>query len=124
MSSEYEQRLEVLVAELPGAQIATLCGLDGIGIASYRTPESGIDPTAADAEFATILSAARRSFQSVEVGGIQETILASEKTVIVLQGVGTEFLLGVVLDAKVGTLGLARVKVRRVAEEFAKTLAG
>jgi len=124
VSSEYEQRLEVLVAELPGAQIATLCGLDGIGIASYRTPESGIDPTAADAEFATILSAARRSFQSVEVGGIQETILASEKTVIVLQGVGTEFLLGVVLDAKVGTLGLARVKVRRVAEEFAKTLAG
>lgn len=124
MSSEYEQRLEVLVAELPGAQIATLCGLDGIGIASYRTPESGIDPAAADAEFATILSAARRSFQSVEVGGIQETILASEKTVIVLQGVGTEFLLGVVLDAKVGTLGLARVKVHRVAEEFAKTLVG
>lgn len=124
MSSNFEQTLETLVAGIPGAQLATLCGQDGIGIASFRNPESVIDPATADAEFATVLAAARRSIHSLAIGGIQETILASDKTVIVLQGVGTEFLLGVVLDAKVGTLGLARVKVHRVAEEFAKSLAG
>jgi predicted regulator of Ras-like GTPase activity (Roadblock/LC7/MglB family) len=124
VSNDFEKTLETLVTGLPGAQLATLCGLDGIGISSFRNPESVIDPMAADAEFATVLGAARRSVQSIAVGEIQETILASEKTVIVLQGVGTEFILGVVLDAKVGTLGLARLKVRRVAEEFTKALAG
>jgi len=124
VSSDFEKSLEGLVTGIPGAQMATLCGVDGIGIATYRSAESGIDPVAADAEFATVLSAARRAFQSVPVGGIQETILTSDKTVVILQGVGTDFLVGVVLDSKVGTLGLARVRVRRVAEEFAKTLAG
>jgi predicted regulator of Ras-like GTPase activity (Roadblock/LC7/MglB family) len=122
--SEYEQQLEELLAGIPGAHLATLCGLDGIGIAACRTPDSSLDPAAADAEFATVLTAAKRTSQGLGVGEIRESILATEKTVVVLQGVGTDFLIGVVLDARIGTLGLARVKVRRVAEEFAKTLAG
>jgi predicted regulator of Ras-like GTPase activity (Roadblock/LC7/MglB family) len=122
--SDFEQTLEALVTGIPGAQLATLAGLDGIGIASFRNPETAIDPAVADAEFATVLAAARRSVQSLAIGGIQETILTTEGAVIVLQGVGTEFLLGVVLDARVGTLGLARVKVRRASEELAKALAG
>lgn len=119
--ANYELRLKELVESIPGAVSANLTGIDGIGIAAHNLDPS-LDPTLADAEFATMLATANRAAGNLQVGAIAELILATDKIMIILKMVGADFYLGVGLQAGAGNLGMARLQMRWAVEDFAKIL--
>lgn len=117
----YEKRLQELVESVPGAISASLTGIDGIGIAAFLG-EAGIDPTLADAEFATMLTTANRAARNLEVGDIGELLFSTVRATYILRMVGGEFFLALGLAPGVSNLGMARLQMRWAAEEFAKAL--
>lgn len=120
---DYEKVLKELVDGLRGAQMATLCGMDGIEIASYSVNTS-LDPAVVDAEFASVLGFAKRSAENLSFGEIQETIFCAEKSLLVLHMIGNGLLAGLILEPHIGTLGLARLKLKKVVSEISKGLLG
>lgn len=121
MTQGYEQRVKELVDNIPGALCASLTGTDGIGITFYQSGLD-LDPTLADAEFATMLSASRRAAENLSLGSISEQTIATEKLTILIKMVGTDFYLGVVMQQGAGNLGMARLLLRRASEEFKNIL--
>jgi predicted regulator of Ras-like GTPase activity (Roadblock/LC7/MglB family) len=121
MTQGYEQRIKELVDNIPGALCASLTGTDGIGITFYQSGLD-LDPTLADAEFATMLSASRRAVENLSLGSISEQTIATEKLTILIKLVGTDFYLGVVMQQGAGNLGMARLLLRRASEEFKNIL--
>ena len=119
--ANYEQRLKELVESIPGAVSANLTGIDGIGIAAFNLDPS-LDPTLADAEFATMLATANRAAGNLQVGDIAELIFTTEKIMIILKMVGVDFYLSVGLQAGAGNLGMARLQMRWAVEDFVKIL--
>jgi predicted regulator of Ras-like GTPase activity (Roadblock/LC7/MglB family) len=117
----YEKRLQELVESVPGAISASLTGIDGIGIAAFLG-EAGIDPTLADAEFATMLTTANRAARNLEVGDIGELLFSTARATYILRMVGGEFFLALGLAPGASNLGMARLQMRWAAEEFAKAL--
>jgi len=121
MSQGYEQKLKGLVDSIPGALCASLTGTDGIGISFYQAGLD-LDPTLADAEFATMLSASRRAAENLSMGTLAEQMVATEKYTILIRLVGTDFYLGVVFQQGAGNLGMARLLMRRASEELKNLL--
>ncbi|MDI6740012.1 MAG: roadblock/LC7 domain-containing protein [Candidatus Edwardsbacteria bacterium] len=119
--ANYEQRLKELVESIPGAASANLTGIDGIGIAAHNL-DPGLDPTLADAEFATMLASANRAAGNLQVGDISELIFSTEKIMIILKMVGKDFYLGVGLQPGASNLGMARLQMRWAVEDFAKII--
>ncbi len=119
--ANYEQRLKELVDSIPGAASANLTGIDGIGIAASSLDPT-LDPTLADAEFATMLATANRAAGNLQVGDISELIFATDRIMIILKMVGQDFYLAVGLPAAAGNLGMARLQMRWAVDDFAKML--
>ncbi|MEW6686054.1 MAG: hypothetical protein AB1393_07605 [Candidatus Edwardsbacteria bacterium] len=120
-SDVYEHRLKEMVENIPGALSASLTGTDGIGIAIYNIDPT-LDPTVADAEFATMLTTANRAANNLNVGDVQEIIFITEKIMMILKTVGRDYYIGVGLQPSVGNLGMARLQMKKVIEEFSKSL--
>ncbi|HAD81135.1 MAG: hypothetical protein A2509_08920 [Candidatus Edwardsbacteria bacterium RIFOXYD12_FULL_50_11] len=121
MTQGYEQRVKELVDNIPGALCASLTGTDGIGITFYQSGLD-LDPTLADAEFATMLSASRRAAENLSLGSISEQTTATEKLTVLIKMVGTDFYLSVVMQQGAGNLGMARLLLRRASEELKNIL--
>jgi predicted regulator of Ras-like GTPase activity (Roadblock/LC7/MglB family) len=119
MSQGYEQKLRDLVENLPGAVFASLAGTDGIGISCHQSGLD-LDPSLADAEFATMLSASRRAAENLALGLVAEQIVATEQFILLIRMVGPDFYLS--LGLRSGNLGMARLLMRRACEEFNKLL--
>jgi predicted regulator of Ras-like GTPase activity (Roadblock/LC7/MglB family) len=117
----YEQRLKELVESIPGAVSANLTGIDGIGIAAHNL-DPALDPTLADAEFATMLATANRAAGNLQVGEITELIFSTERIMIILKMVGHDFYISVGMQAGAGNLGMARLQMRWAVDDFAKIL--
>ena len=120
-SKSYEQRLQELTDNIPGALSAILSGIDGIGVASYNF-DPAMDAALADAEFATMLSSANRAAVNLAVGEIIELMFTTESVTVMLKLVGRDFYLSVGMQAGAGNLGMARLQMRRAADDFMKIL--
>lgn len=121
MSQGYEQKLKSLADSIPGALCASLTGTDGIGISFYQSGLE-LDPTLADAEFATMLSASKRAAENMAMGNLTEQMVATDKFTILIRLVGTDFYLSTVCQQGAGNLGMARLLMRRAAEELKNIL--
>lgn len=119
MSQGYEQKLKDLVDNVPGAVYASLAGTDGIGISCHQSGLD-LDPGLADAEFATMLSASRRTAESMALGQVAEQIVVTEQLILMVRMAGPDFYLS--LGMRPGNLGMARLLMRRACEEFKNLL--
>lgn len=117
----YDQKLQGLVELIPGSLAAGLSGLDGIGIGFYSL-DPNFDAVSFDAEFANLFSQSNRIFGGLNLGDVGEHIFISEKIVLLLRGVGKDFYLMVILQAGVGNLGLARLQMKKAAQELERLL--
>jgi predicted regulator of Ras-like GTPase activity (Roadblock/LC7/MglB family) len=121
MNQGYEQKLKEMTENIPGAVYASLTGTDGIGISAYQGGLE-MDPTLADAEFATMLSASKRAAENLALGGISEQVVVTEKMTVLIRLAGPDFYLSVILIQGAGNLGMARLLMRRAAEDFKNIL--
>ncbi len=120
-SLNYASRLEETVRAVLGGFAASLVGVDGITLAGFSI-EEGYDSSLADAHVASIVGIGDAISGDIELGDVQEMILTASKATIVVRTIGEGFYVCLVLKGPHQNLGLARVELRRLCQEFAKTL--
>lgn len=118
---DYGSRLENAVERVLGGFAGSLVGLDGITLASYCAEEN-YDSSLVDAEIATLLGMGSRISGEMAVGNLEEIILTAESATVVARTVGEGFYVSLILNGPHQNLGLARVELRRLSREFAKSL--
>ena len=118
---DYSARLKETVEKVPGTIIGSLVGMDGITVATY-TEEEGIDTSVIEAELAGIFGLLKKSAEGMEAGKINDYILNTEKYIFVVKAISEEFYISLILKSDAHSLGLARLEVKRLANEFGKTL--
>lgn len=118
---DYKGILEKTVGGVLGAFAASIVGMDGIPLADFSKDES-YDQTTFDAEIATILSTGERAIKDTQAGDLSEIILSTESNTIIAHTIGENYFVMIVLRGESQNIGMARLMVRKLAEEFAKTL--
>jgi predicted regulator of Ras-like GTPase activity (Roadblock/LC7/MglB family) len=118
---DYEGILEEAVSNVLGATAASIVGTDGIPLADYSKDES-YDQAVFDAEIATLLSAGEKAIKGTHTGDLREIILTTENTTIIAHAIGRNYFVMIVLTGESQNVGIARLSVRQLAQEFAKTL--
>ena len=118
---DYKGILEKAVNNVLGATAASIVGIDGIPLADYSKDES-YDQAVFDAEIATLLSAGEKAIKGTHTGDLREIILTTENTTIIAHAIGKNYFVMIVLIGESQNVGIARLSVRQLAQEFAKTL--
>ncbi|TES92905.1 MAG: hypothetical protein E3J87_03650 [Candidatus Cloacimonadota bacterium] len=118
---DYKGILEETVGSVLGAIAASIVGMDGIPLADFCKDES-YDQTIFDAEIATILSTGARAIKDTQAGELKEIILTTESTTIIAHTIGENYFVMIVLKGESQNIGIARLSIRKLTQEFAKSL--
>ena len=114
---DFSERLRETVERVSGAVAASVVGIDGIALAGYNE-DNTYDIAVADAEFAGLLAGMRKASQGMGVGTLQEMVITAEGSTLVAHMIGTDYYIFISLKGEEKNLGLARIELRRLSEEF------
>lgn len=115
-----DERLQEILANVDGAIACSLCGLDGVGVASVNKDPS-FQVTAAEVEFATMLRTAEKASKNLEAGEVEELLLITEKLMMVVKRISADYYLSLALSPD-GNLGRARFEIKRSIPKLAAEL--
>ncbi|OQX53232.1 MAG: hypothetical protein B5M53_07190 [Candidatus Cloacimonas sp. 4484_209] len=118
---DYKAVLEKAVGTVLGAFAASIVGMDGIALADFSKDETH-DQSMFDAEVASILSTGAKAIKDTQSGELKEMILSTDNHTIIAHTIGTDYFVMIVLRGESQNIGIARVSVRKLAEEFSKSL--
>jgi len=118
---DFALQLRNIVERVSGAVSASLVGMDGIALAGF-SEDNTYDVALADAEFAELLAGMRKASHGMGVGNLAEMVITAEGSTLVARMIGTEFYIFITLKGEEKNLGLARIELRRLANEFAEFL--
>ena len=118
---DFMSSLRIMVERVSGAVAASLVGMDGIALAGY-SEDNSYDNAVADAEFAGLLSGMRKASHGMGVGNLAEMVITAEGSTLVARMIGTEFYIFITLKGEEKNLGLARIELRRLSEQFSEIL--
>jgi len=118
---DYKAILEKTVSNVFGAFAASIVGMDGIPLADFCKDES-YDQTIFDAEIASIISMGGNAIKDTQAGELKEIILTTDTSTIVVHTIGKSYFVMIVLRGESQNMGIARLSLKKVTEEFAKTL--
>lgn len=114
----FRERIQKMVDRLdaPGGAAGILMGFDGIAVDSYTRPGAA-DVQTISMELAHIVSQIRRSAHGVQLGGLREMEVKTDKLAVLIRLVTDDYFLvfGVPPD---GNLGKARYLLRLLAPEI------
>lgn len=113
--------LEETLNKVAGATYVSCVGMDGIAL-SQAIKEVPFDPAVADAEFANVIGHAIKAATSLEGGEFEEMFFLTNKYIILMRSINKDAFLAVALTEGVRNLGLARIQVKKAAEELKKVL--
>ncbi|MBD3284932.1 hypothetical protein GF359_01040 [candidate division WOR-3 bacterium] len=110
--------LEHVVSEVKGAVAAGLISMDGLSMGIYNAMP-GFDSKAADAEFATILRAARKALGNLgpDLGGLEEVMVGAENGIVLVRMIGNDYYTGMALK-KDGNIAMARLMQKKLVREM------
>lgn len=114
------QTLEAIIQKVEGTVAVMVVGLDGFIIEQQTGPDVDLSLEAVAAEIATLLRQAQSSSADMNVGGLEEMDLRTERYYILVQEITNDYFLCLVgLD---GIFGRARFELRKarslLASEF------
>jgi predicted regulator of Ras-like GTPase activity (Roadblock/LC7/MglB family) len=118
---DYKGILEKAVNNVLGAFAASIVGMDGISLANFSKDET-YDQSVFDAEVATILATGEKALKDTQAGGLREVILSTENNTIIARNIGKNYFVMIVLKGESRNVGIARLSVNKLAEEFAESL--
>ncbi|HWP35052.1 MAG TPA: roadblock/LC7 domain-containing protein [Thermodesulfobacteriota bacterium] len=114
--------LRELVDTVPGSQAGFLMGLDGIPIDACTAPAAQLDPQQAAAEYAAVLTAARRAAEALDAGQLEELAVTTERGTLLARTVTPEYVVALAL-APGGHRGRGRFRLRLASLRLAAELA-
>lgn len=118
----FRENLTRLVSETEGSVAGLLMGFDGIAVDSYSQPDCGVDITTVGMEFSFILTQVRKATEILEVGGVQEIAIRSDRLTILMRVVSSEYFVALALRPE-GNYGKGRYLLRIVAPKLQAEIA-
>lgn len=118
---DYKGILEKAVNNVLGAFAASIVGMDGISLANFSKDET-YEQSVFDAEIATILATGERALKDSQAGELREVILSTENNTIIARSIGKNYFVMIVLKGESRNVGIARLSVNKLVEEFTESL--
>jgi predicted regulator of Ras-like GTPase activity (Roadblock/LC7/MglB family) len=118
---DYRGILEKTIGNVLGAFAASIVGMDGIPLADFTKDES-FDQGIFDAEIATILSTGEKAIKDTQTGELKEIILTTDSATVIAHTIGKSYFVMLVLRGESQNIGIARLTVRKLAQEFSESL--
>ncbi len=113
--------LEDILNKVAGTTYVSCVGMDGIAL-SQAIKEVPFDPAVADAEFANVIGHAVKAVTSLDGGEFEEMFFITDRYTVLLKGINKDAFLAIALTQGVKNLGLARIQVKKAADELKKIL--
>lgn len=110
----FRPNLQRIVEHVEGGLASILMGFDGIAVESYTRDAAQLDVNSVGMEFSFVLGQVRKAAEALEVGGVQDVTIRTDKLAIVIRVLSRDYFLALVLD-ETGNLGKGRYLVRSVA---------
>lgn len=107
----FRDAIQKMVDRMDGGRAGLLMGFDGISVEVYNKPGSGADINTVGMELAHVITQLRRTAEALEVGGVSEVALTTERLTVLLRLVTDEYFLACALEPT-GNLGKARYLLR------------
>lgn len=120
---DFREILKEMVEGVEGGYAATLVGMDGIAVDQYITGGETCDVEAVCVEYGKIIDEIRKASEVLRLGEVEDVVIASRGTKILLHLVTDEYFLAFVLKPG-GNAGKARFFLGRAARETGKELSG
>jgi predicted regulator of Ras-like GTPase activity (Roadblock/LC7/MglB family) len=119
----FQENLKRLVSDTEGAVAGVLMGFDGIPVESFSAPTNTvIDVQTVGMEFSFVLTQVRRAAEILEIGGVQELTIRTERLTVLLRVVSGEYFVGLAILPE-GNFGKGRYLLRMVAPKIQAELA-
>ena len=120
MSAMFRENIQKLIDRLDGGIAGVLMGFDGIAVDSYA--KAGFGDSLPDiqtlaAEFAHLVSQARRTVQSLDAGALAEVTISTDSVTLVIAVITQEYFLACAM-LPAAHIGKARYLVKVTAPQL------
>ena len=107
----FRDHIQKVVDAVEGGVAGILMGYDGIAVESYTRPPSPLDIQTVGMEFSHVISQVRKAVEMLEIGGLREITIRSDKLSVIVHVLTDEYFLACAV-APEGNLARARYLVR------------
>jgi predicted regulator of Ras-like GTPase activity (Roadblock/LC7/MglB family) len=117
----FRENIQKMVERVDGGVAGILMGFDGISVEAYARPDGATDIQTVGMELAHVISQVRRATVALEVGGLREVMVRSEKLTVLVHVLNTEYFVACAIrpDANAGK---ARYLLRLLAPQIQSEL--
>ncbi len=115
----FQAHLKKLVDSTDGAAAGLLMGFDGIAVDSYAPATSGtaLDINTIGMEYSFLLSQVKKAAESLEMGGVHEVSIRTERLIVVMRIINHEYFVALAIDRD-GNFGKGRYLLRLIAPKL------
>ena len=114
----FQAHLKKLVESTDGGVAGLLMGFDGIAVDTYAAPNSGApDINTIGMEFSFLLTQVKKAAESLELGGVTELTVRTEKLTILMRILSKEYFVALALRSE-GNFGKGRFLLRVVGPQI------
>lgn len=120
----FQAHLKRLVDSTEGGVAGLLMGFDGIAVDTYATSngEPAPDINTIGMEFSFLLTQVKKAAESLELGGVHEVTIRTDRLTILMRVVSPEYFVALAVRAE-GNFGKGRYLLRLVAPKLLVELA-
>lgn len=115
----FKELLQKIIENCEGAAAGCVMGFDGIAVDVLTAPAApgDVDVQTLGMEFSFVLTQIRKAAEVLEIGGLDEVVIRSEKLTFVVRMLSPEYFVGLVV-LPTGNLGKGRFLVRKTVPEL------
>jgi predicted regulator of Ras-like GTPase activity (Roadblock/LC7/MglB family) len=120
----FQDHLKKLVDNTEGGLAGLLMGFDGIAVETYVTsdPSGAPDINTIGMEFSFLLTQVKKAAESLELGGVNEVSIRTDRLTVVMRTLTTEYFVALALRSE-GNFGKGRYLLRVVSPKLQAELA-
>ena len=121
MGESFSDVMKALADETKGFAACSVVGMDGLAIAQHTTTQ--LDPEAISALMTTIFKLVDESVTKLDVGVLEDNLLTTENHFVLMRFFpGKKYLLAILADKNISSLGNLRLVSKMYCERIAKIL--
>jgi predicted regulator of Ras-like GTPase activity (Roadblock/LC7/MglB family) len=117
----FRENIQKMVERVDGGVAGILMGFDGISVEAYARPDGSTDIQTVGMELAHVISQVRKATTALEVGGLREVMVRSEKLTVLVHVLNTEYFVACAIRPDANS-GKARYLLRLLAPQIQSEL--
>lgn len=117
----FRESLQRMIDRVDGGVAGILMGFDGISVESYSRQDASPDIQTVGMEIAHVISQVRRAAELLEVGGLREVTLKTERLTVIVQVLNDEYFVACAIRPE-ANFGKARYVLRLMVPQIQSEL--